>query len=386
MTPLRLKRLASKEARLRFHLLRASRSHPDQNCYAMKETAKDQNKDREACDNCADNWNQDGEACENQAAHRNQDGEACVKRDESLDRYTRRKKGHDYHAPCIYHLILKKREDAQVFGHLTGSPYIQSGMEGCVKIEKTVIGTVISRFIYNLPKRYPILRLHQYMVMPDHVHILLQVLERSEKALGYYVAALKVEIIKELARRLGNGDVFQKNYTDRIIHPRRSLDTVYKYIKDNPYRLAVRKACPGFFRKVRDFEIEGERYNAYGNLFHLRNPFKSAVIVHRKDTDEEFARKQEDWLGSVIEGGVLVSPFISKREKEIRCTAESLGGRIILVSSEPMGERFKPAEHDFNLCAEGRLLIIAPQKPLGEGLTRAICYRLNALAEAIAKL
>ena len=107
MTPLRLKRLASKEARLRFHLLRASRSHPDQNCYAMKETAKDQNKDREACDNCADNWNQDGEACENQAAHRNQDGEACVKRDESLDRYTRRKKGHDYHEPFIYHLILK---------------------------------------------------------------------------------------------------------------------------------------------------------------------------------------------------------------------------------------------------------------------------------------
>jgi len=88
------------------------------------------------------------------------------------------------------------------------------------------------------------------------------------------------------------------------------IDEIEKYIKDNPYRLAVRKACPGFFRKVRDFEIEGERYNAYGNLFHLRNPFKSAVIVNRKDTDEEFARKQEDWLGSVIEGGVLVSPFI----------------------------------------------------------------------------
>lgn len=81
-------------------------------------------------------------------------------------------------------------------------------------------------------------------------------------------------------------------------------------------------------------------------------------------------------------GGVLISPFIAKKEKEIREKAESKNAKIILVSNESFGERYKPAAHDFHQCESGSLLIIAPATELPEG--RPTWLFLNKLAEDIA--
>ncbi len=120
----------------------------------------------------------------------------------------------------------------------------------------------------------------------------------------------------------------------------------------------------------------------YGNHHLLDNPFKEQVIVHRADTAEQFERNKEKWLYTAANGGILVSPFISRREKEIRREAEELGGRFILIANRPFGDREKPVGKDFGLCAEGRLLIIAPQSPLD--FSRSACLQMNTLACHIA--
>lgn len=76
-----------------------------------------------------------------------------------------------------------------------------------------------------------------------------------------------------------------------------------------------------------------------------------------------------------------MSPFISKREKDVRTEATELDGKFILVTNSPFKEREKPSGKDFELCSMGRMLIISPSEILDFG--RKACITMNALAEAI---
>ncbi len=128
--------------------------------------------------------------------------------------------------------------------------------------------------------------------------------------------------------------------------------------------------------------IGGIPCQLYGNIHLLDNPFKEQVIVHRADSDEIYSSNRDRWLYTAGNGGVLVSPFISKREKEIRHEAELLGSRFILITNKPFGEREKPMGRDFDRCAEGLRLIIAPQTAWN--FSRTACQQMNALANHIA--
>lgn len=102
------------------------------------------------------------------------------------------------------------------------------------------------------------------------------------------------------------------------------------------------------------------------------------VIAAEDRLDEAIGRNV------VANGGVLVSPFISREEKEIRKMAEEIDGRIILISNEPLGERQKPHGNNFARCASGNLLILTPTNPpLPASLSRTACLAMNSLAALI---
>lgn len=304
-----------------------------------------------------------------------------------LPQYHRRAFAHDYHAPFIYHIILKKMKDCDSFGLIQGDAKIPPGSQGCAYVKESPLGSIIAKAIVNLPKHFPIMQIYQYSVMPDHVHILLCVKERSAWHLDYYIDYLEANISGNYSRIIGKfikgEEIFQPGYCDKPLLLGRSLDVLFKYIRENPHRLAVRKQFPQFFRTLRKLRIGNYECQAYGNLFLLRNPFKEQVVVHRADGREVLEGKRACWMHAAANGGVLVSPFISEAEKKIRAEAEALGSKIILIVHEGFGERFKPADHDFNLCCQGLLLLLSLGLPSNEPLSRSLCLQMNDLAQYI---
>lgn len=297
-----------------------------------------------------------------------------------LPRYHKRAFAHNYHAPFIYHIILKKKDGAERFGKVMGDARISPGRPGCAFIEESLLGKTIAKSIVRLQYKFPILQIYQYMIMPDHVHILLRVKDWSDKHLDFYIEALTTDV----SNNYPGSEIFQPGYCDKPLLLKRSLDTLFHYIRENPHRLAMRQQFPQFFRKVRRLAIGGSEYEAYGNLFLLRNPDKTAVKISRSFTPDERIQRKVMWLDEARQGTVLVSPFISPAEKEIRAEAIESGASIILVTHEAFPERFKPAESDFRLCAEGRLLILSLGLPQKTPLSRAICLQMNTLAQSIA--
>lgn len=305
----------------------------------------------------------------------------------SLPRYHKRAFAHNYHAPFIYHIILKKSAICDDFGSLEGDATIRPGQKGCAYIKETALGQTIAKAILWLPSMFPILKIYQFMVMPDHVHILLRVNNWSEYHLDFYINQL-VGRICHVYSDLSNShvepdDIFQVGYCDKPLLFGRSLDGLFRYIRENPHRLVVRRQFPQFFTRARSLKITEKEYDAYGNLFLFRNPDKVAVKISRRFTTEEKSQKRAQWISEASKGTILVSPFIGRDEKSIRAEAESYGAKIILIVHEAFQDRFKPADHDFNLCEQGRLLIISLGLPPNTELSREICLRMNALAKEI---
>lgn len=285
---------------------------------------------------------------------------------------------HDYRSICIYHITLSKAPSVPNFSSVIGSP--QSP-----ELIYSPLGRIIESNILTFSDLNRAIERYQYIIMPDHIHLLLHVTEYLDKPIGIYISRFKIKIL-QMARNRGlwNDSVFNPDFHDRFLRPYHSLNVIYEYIRQNPYRLLIRKFYPDYFRRLNNiFYYKDIQWEAYGNLQLLANPFKDAVVCHRADAGTlKEERLIKNWMHLAVNGGVLISPFIAKKEKEIREKAEAKNGKIILISNEAFGDRFKPAAHDFHQCESGSLLIIAPA--IGMPDCRRTFLFLNKLAEDIA--
>lgn len=290
---------------------------------------------------------------------------------------------HDYKSKGRYMVTLLKSASEPPFCTIDCELQIQEWERGNFSTIWSETGKIIAGCLYNINQLHPTLCVEQYVIMPDHVHFILKVGEALDDVLGNYIARLKSKI-NSIAGRAG---VFESGFNDQIVSYKRNLNDLFQYIKSNPYRYAVRKLHPEFFQKQRNIYIDRQEMQAYGNLFLLRNPFKTALIVHRSDNEEIFNRKKEECIYTATNGGVVVSAFISPKEKEIRREIESVGGKIILIHDRYFGVKEKPERHNFNLCCEGKLLLLCPLNyrdlPNNEHPSRAQCLEMNSHAQAL---
>lgn len=282
---------------------------------------------------------------------------------------------HNYRSRCIYHITMTKSPGVPPFSIIAGTP------EQPI-VERTPIGRIVEQEILGFSYLCPALRVLQYVIMPDHIHFAIFAQSVLPKALGSYIGMMKVKCGQLAKEKLSViTPIFEKDFHDRILRRSHKLDIICEYIRQNPYRLLVRQFNPDFFRRINNVKIDGALWQAYGNLHLLENPFKAPVVIHRSDSDTLKDAKYRRWKHLAENGGVLVSPFISPAEKDARRQCENAHGKVIILSNRPFGDREKPAAHDFGLCAEGRLLFLAPINPLPS--ERKTFLYLNSVAEFI---
>ena len=77
-------------------------------------------------------------------------------------------------------------------------------------------------------------------VMPDHVHFILQVLRPMAKPLGHVIGGFKAGSSKAAIGRPG---LWAEGFQDTILFHEGQLDAMFRYLRDNPRRLAVKRLC-----------------------------------------------------------------------------------------------------------------------------------------------
>ncbi|MCH5218674.1 MAG: hypothetical protein J1F07_09065 [Muribaculaceae bacterium] len=285
---------------------------------------------------------------------------------------------HDYRSKCIYMITLMKEPGVEPFSFLFGTKEQRFQDAG---VRYSPLGRLIVDTLRALPDRFPGIRINRYIVMPDHLHFIIEILEKDRYHLG--------DIISRFTRDCNVANpkyerIFEHGYHDRILRRRGQLNNMRNYIQDNPRRRLIKENMPWYFKTPLLLNLFGKDYVIFGNFFLLKDPDLTPVRISSKYSESELNACLAKYEETIRGAGVLVSPFINDQEKAYRNQAIANGANLIYLTRNPIPERFKPSKMLHDLWNEGRLLIIStyhPSQP--EKLTRQESLAMNALAEKI---
>ena len=113
---------------------------------------------------------------------------------------------------------------------------------------------------------------------------------------------------------------------------------------------------------------------------------KLPLVCHRSDAPF-FERQRDAVLRAAREGAVIVSAFVSPKEREIRRLLLMEQLPVIEVCDNGFGDRYKPVGKSFYACAENRLVLISPwnyEYCRDLAINREVCLVMNELVRVIA--
>ena len=276
-------------------------------------------------------------------------------------------------------------------------------------VERTSLGKEIVYLIGSIPNYRPQIRLLQYCLMPDHVHFIVHVQQQMPYSIkaairGFWQAAKNTgrEYILSISPNdIRNNEqntpspIFTEMPFIRPLSRSGQLQTMYDYVKMNPQRLATKHLMPGFFRVQENIEIAGRRYSAVGNTkLLLSDRFETVHVRHDLLNLAATGNEQplRDYMNGCIlaarQGAVMVSPFISEKEKEVLTVLLAEELPIILLADNGFRDYYKPSAGLFDSVAAGNVLILSPwpYDPQKKRVSRSECVAMNGMAEEIANL
>jgi REP element-mobilizing transposase RayT len=288
---------------------------------------------------------------------------------------------HDYTRVGFYMITILTAGRRRLFGECAANA-----------VRLSDAGEIVKRRWHEIPAHQPAVETNTVVVMPDHIHGIVYVKEPLPKPVGQTIRGFKSGVTSELRKCLGNPDlaVWEDGYHDRVIMSSDMLRAERRYIHDNPRRYCVRKANPEMFVRVNRLEHErlpgGVAWAGFGNQFLLDKPAMMPVQVSRRVSVAELAARKAEMVEQAWRGTVMVSPFISPGEKEVAgAIMQQEYGSLVLIRAEGFPPLYKPSGAYFDLCAQGRLLVLSPFEYTGrkQELTRERCLQMNGWVEEI---
>ena len=314
-----------------------------------------------------------------------------------------RENGWDYKGRAIYHFTLPVEERYPLFGTLDG----ESAETAFVRLNP--YGRRVCQMLCGLAQFYAgkgfALKVLAQKVMPDHVHLVIQVLEPLPQSIGAVVRGFKsgctkvykemyssgenaaevhrneerngegvhrngeenaaevhrneerndedghekaAEVPVQFARIFaGRGSIWQQDaayYHERILHAPGQLRRMIDYVKDNPRRLWIKSHNPELFRLHRRTEAAGLSFTSMGNHFLLDWPDKQMVEMSRSATKEEVQEQLQSVLAAAHNGTITYTAAISKGEQLIARTLREQGYPLVVLLNDGFPKEGSPHE------------------------------------------
>ena len=103
------------------------------------------------------------------------------------------------------------------------------------KPELTDIGLIVERAIQSIPLHYENISVDKYVIMPNHVHLLIRIDSESGRAMlaptgiSGIVQQMKGYVTKQYGKA-----IWQKSFYDHVIRSERDYLEIWQYIDGNP--------------------------------------------------------------------------------------------------------------------------------------------------------
>ena len=150
------------------------------------------------------------------------------------ERHNIRLREYDYNTPGAYFLTLCVENRKCVLSRIVGT-----GVLDGPSIELLLYGKIAAKYIDQLNDFYDNLSVECYVIMPNHIHILLRVLEGPSRtpvptiqnsAVSRFVSTFKRFCNKEYGQ-----NIWQSRSYDHVIRDQADFDRQLQYIYENPF-------------------------------------------------------------------------------------------------------------------------------------------------------
>ena len=324
-----------------------------------------------------------------------------------------RENGWDYRGRAVYHFTFPVEERFPLFGTLEG----ESAERAFIRLNP--FGYRVYQILCGLPQFYAgkgfALKVLAQKVMPDHVHLVIQVLEPLPKSIGAVVRGFKSACTKVYKQEfMGSGEnaagmhsvtgqqgnaagahsitcqqgnaagahmhfarifagrnsIWQQDaayYHERILHAPGQLHRMINYVKDNPRRLWLKTHNPDLFRLHRRTEVCGLSFTSLGNHFLLDWHDNQTVEIPRNATAEQVQIRLQLAIAAAQNGAVTYTAAISKGEQLIARSLREQGYPMVVLLNDgfpkegsPHERFYKPGGIYLEACSKGQLLLLEP--------------------------
>ena len=142
----------------------------------------------------------------------------------------------DYSSNCAYFITICTQNRRCVLSHIVGRGLAPAETHD---IEYTLFGEIAQRQLLLLEKRYSCLTIDQYVIMPNHIHVVFILQGGTAGAsprptIMDIICAYKSLTTIEYKRNGFNDKLFQNSFYEHIIRGQEDYNEIRKYIHENP--------------------------------------------------------------------------------------------------------------------------------------------------------
>lgn len=99
-------------------------------------------------------------------------------------------------------------------------------------------GKIVDDAIRQIPNHYPYVKLDNYVIMPNHIHLLLSIEgDVSGRPMVAPTISTVINQMKGYVSKQVGYSIWQKSFIDHIIRNKKDYVEHYNYIENNPYKL-----------------------------------------------------------------------------------------------------------------------------------------------------
>ena len=159
--------------------------------------------------------------------------------DELAKRKAIRLKGFDYNRTGAYFITICTQNRRCVLSNVVGT-----GLPDCPSVKLAPHGEIADKIINQLNDFYEDISVDRYVIMPNHIHLLLFVRQSGQS--GRPVPTTKVDAnsivsrfvstFKRFCNKEYGENIWQSRFNDHIIRDRQDYEEHVRYIYENPIR------------------------------------------------------------------------------------------------------------------------------------------------------
>ena len=138
----------------------------------------------------------------------------------------------DYNTPAAYFITICTKNRQKIFWENVGASIARPQSPPLSES-----GQIVAQAIRNIEIHYPAISIDHYVVMPNHIHLLLQI--RTDESGRPMVAPTISTVVQQMkgyvTKQLGVS-VWQKLFHDHVIRNEKDYQEIWQYIENNPIR------------------------------------------------------------------------------------------------------------------------------------------------------